>query len=82
MLTRDDIIKALTTDYDVEPGSIRDTDTDEALGGALNAAYRATPSDHAYDARGRAAALRQAGTNAANLHLSMSRHAAAGATRS
>lgn len=72
-MSRELFVSTLTTQFDVKPEVIKETDSTELLGKAMDAAYRATPSDYVIDARGLAAARRQAGTNAANLTLAMGR---------
>lgn len=75
-MPRDLIISTLTASFDVSPEAIKETDSNDLLASALDAAYRATPSDYVIDAHGLGVARRKAGTNAANLALAMGRHRA------
>lgn len=52
---------------------VADTDSDEAVAAALEAAMRATPMDHTIDAKGLAEARRVAGFSNASLTLAMHR---------
>lgn len=72
-MSRDLIISTLLGSFDVKPEAIKETDSTAMLARALESAFRASPSDYVIDARGLAAARRQAGTNAANLALALSR---------
>lgn len=69
MLTRSDITTTLAN-YDVAAWP---SDTDETLGAALTAVYKATPSDWQIDAHRLGYARRFAGRNAANMTLAMAR---------